>query len=89
VQRQVRGRGGCWLLPQTSERKRYTVEKQQKEGQERKSHEDMAGREESEKTIQDVEALENKIFQLRSQLDRAAQRIVAKDKDLEILGKKR
>jgi len=39
----------------------------------------------SKKTIPDVEALEKTIFNLRSQLDCAAQTIVAKDNDLEQL----
>jgi len=47
------------------------------------------GGEGSEKTIPDVEALEEKISNLRSQLDRAAQIIVAKDNDLERLDKEK
>jgi len=47
------------------------------------------GGEGSEKTISDVEALERRISDLRSQLDRAAQIIVAKDNDLERLDKKK
>jgi len=47
------------------------------------------GGEGSEKTIPDVEALEGKISDLRSQLDRAAQIIVAKDNDLERLDKEK
>jgi len=45
------------------------------------------GGEGSEKTIPDMEALEGKISDLRSQLERAAQSIVAKDNDLERLDK--
>ena len=45
------------------------------------------GGEGSEKSSPDVEALEGKIMDLRSQLDRAAQIIVAKDNDLERLDK--
>jgi len=47
------------------------------------------GGEGSKKTIPDVEALERKISDLRSQLDRAAQIIVAKDNDLERLDKEK
>ena len=43
----------------------------------------------SEKTIPDVEALEGKLSDLRSQLDRAAKIIVAKDNDLERLDKEK
>jgi len=43
----------------------------------------------SVKTIPDVEALEEKIVDLRSQLDHAAQIIVAKDNDLERLDKEK
>ena len=45
------------------------------------------GGEGSEKTIPDVEAMERQISDLRSQLDCAAQTIVAKDNDLERLDK--
>jgi len=45
------------------------------------------GREGSGKTILDLEALEGKISDLRSQLDRATQIIVGKDHDLERLDK--
>jgi len=47
------------------------------------------GRKGSEKTIQDVEAQEGQISDLRSQLDRAPQIIVAKDNDLERLDKEK
>jgi len=47
------------------------------------------GREGSEKTTPDVEAMETQISDLRSQLDRAAQVIVAKDNDLERLDKEK
>jgi len=47
------------------------------------------GREGSEKTIPDVEARERTISDLRSQLDCAAQTIVAKDNDLERLDKEK
>ena len=47
------------------------------------------GGEGSEKTIPDVDALEGKISDLRSQLDPAAQIIVAKDNDLEQLDKEK
>jgi len=47
------------------------------------------GGEGSEKTIPDVKALEGKISDLRSQLDRAAQIIVAKDNNLERLDKEK
>jgi len=43
----------------------------------------------NEKSIPEVEALEGKISDLRSQLDRAAQIIVAKDNDLEQLDKEK
>jgi chromosome segregation ATPase len=46
------------------------------------------GREESEETIPDVEALKRQISDLRGQLDRAAHIIVAKDNMLEALDKK-
>jgi len=42
-----------------------------------------------ENSIPDVETLEAKIWDLRSQLDRAAQIIVAKDNDLERLDKEK
>jgi len=44
---------------------------------------------EAKKAIPDVEALEGKISALRSQLDRAAQIIVAKHNDLEWLDKEK
>jgi len=47
------------------------------------------GGEGSEKSIPDVEAREGKISDLRSQLDRAAQIILAKDNDLELLDKEK
>jgi len=47
------------------------------------------GGEGSEKTIPDVKALAGNISDLRSQLDRAAQIIVAKDNDLERLDKEK
>jgi len=47
------------------------------------------GEEGSEKTIQDMEALEGKLSDLRSKLDRAAQIIVAKDNDLKRLDKEK
>ena len=47
------------------------------------------GEEESEKTIPDVEALETQISDLPSQLDSAAQMIVAQDNDLQRLGKEK
>jgi len=47
------------------------------------------GGEVSEKTFPDVEAIEAQISDLRSQLDRAAQIIVAKDNDLERLDKEK
>jgi len=47
------------------------------------------GEEGSEKTIQDVEGLKRTISDLRSQLDHAAQIIVAKDNDLERLDKEK
>jgi len=47
------------------------------------------GGEGSEKTIPDVEALERTISDLRSQLDRAAQIIVAKDNNHEQLDKEK
>jgi len=43
----------------------------------------------SEKTVPDVEVMEGQISDLRSQLDRAAQIIVAKDNDLERLDKEK
>jgi len=47
------------------------------------------GRDGSQKTIPDVEAQERPISDLRSQLDRAAQIIVAKDNNLEQLEKEK
>jgi len=47
------------------------------------------GEEGSKKTIPDVETQEGKILDLRSQLDRAAQIIVANDNDLERLDKEK
>jgi len=47
------------------------------------------GGERSEPTIPDVEALEGKIWDLRTQLDCAAQIIVAKDNELERLHKEK
>ena len=47
------------------------------------------GGEGSEKTIPDVEALERTISDLRSQINRAAQIIVAKDNNLEQLDKEK
>jgi len=47
------------------------------------------GREGSEKTNRDVEALEGQISDLRSQLDCAGPIIVAKDNDLERLDKEK
>jgi len=47
------------------------------------------GREGSEKSIPDVEALEKTISDLQSQLDHTAQIIVAKDNALERLEKER
>ena len=82
------GQGGRWLLAPPSRRKRRTVKERQKRTQKEKSCEDRLG-EGSEKTIPEVEALEEKISDLRSQLDRAAQIIVAKDNDLEQLDKEK
>jgi len=47
------------------------------------------GREGSKRSIPDVEALGGEISDLRSQLDRAAQLIVAKENDLERLEKEK
>jgi len=47
------------------------------------------GGEGSEKSFPDVEAMEAQISDLRSQLDRAAQIIVAKDNDLERIDKEK
>jgi len=47
------------------------------------------GREGSQKTVLDMEAMEAQISDLRSQLDRAAQIIVARDNDLEQLDKEK
>ena len=47
------------------------------------------GGEGSEKTVPNVEAMETQISNLGSQLDRAAQIIVAKDNDLERLDKEK
>jgi len=55
----------------------------------REEPEDTAGGRRGRKTIPDLEALEGKIPDLRSQLDRAAQIIVAKDNDLERLEKEK
>ena len=72
--RQVGERGELSKNDRREQRKRKAV-RTQREG------------EGSEKTIPDVKALEGKISDLRSQLDRAAQIIVAKDNDLERLDK--
>ena len=55
----------------------------------KRSLEDTAGAPGERKTIPDAEALERTISDLRSRLDRAAQTIVAKDKDLEKLDKEK
>jgi len=47
------------------------------------------GEEGSEKTVPDVEAMQTQISDHRSQLDQAAQIIVAKDNDLERLDKEK
>jgi len=60
-----------------------------REQKERKVVRTRLGVEGSEKTVLNVEAMEGQISNLRSQLDRAAQIIVAKDNDLERLDKKK
>ena len=62
---------------------------QRREQKKRKVVRTRLGGEGSEKPIPDVEALERHISNLRSQLDRAAQIIVAKDNDLEQLDKEK
>jgi len=57
-------------------------ENDRREQRKRKAVRTWLGREESEKTIPDVEALEGKFSDLQSQLDHAAQIIVAKDNNL-------
>jgi len=63
--------------------------KDRKEHKKRKAVRTQLGREVSAKTIPDVEALKGKISDLRSQIDSAAQMIVAKDNDLERLDKEK
>ena len=63
--------------------------KDRKEHEKRKAVRTRLGGEGSEKTIRDVEALEGQISDLQSQLDRAAQIIVAKENDLERLDKEK
>jgi len=81
------GKGGRRQLPTTSGRKRSTVEARQKGRQERKSREDTTGEREQRKTHSDLDGLERTIWDLRSQLDRAAKSILPKDNPLERLDK--
>jgi len=60
-----------------------------REQRKRKAVSTRLGKKGREKTILDVEAMETQISDLRSQLDRAAQIIVAKDNDLERLDKEK
>ena len=60
-----------------------------REQSKRKAVSTWLGREGSEKPIPEVEVLEGKIMDLRSQLHCAAQIIVAKDNDLEGLNKEK
>jgi len=62
---------------------------QRREQKKRKVVRTRLGREGSEKTVLDVETIEAQISDLRSQLDSAAQIIMAKDKDLEQLDKEK
>jgi len=60
-----------------------------KEHKKRRAVKTRLGTEGSEKTIPEVEAMEKTISDLRTQLNRAAQIIVAKDNDLERLDKEK
>jgi len=60
-----------------------------KEHKRRRAVRTRLGREGSEKTIPDVEALEGQISNLRSQLDRGAEIIVTKDNNRERLDKEK
>jgi len=80
------GKGGRRLLPTTGRRERGTVEERQTGQKKRRAVRTRLGEEESEKTM---ETMEGQISDLRSQLDRAAQIIVAKDNDLERLDKEK
>ena len=72
--RQIGERGQLSRKDENQRRKRKTVRTR-------------LGREGSEKTVPDVEALERQISDLRGQLDAAAQIIVAKDNEIEGLNK--
>jgi len=90
LQQTPMGNGGRRLLPPTSGRKRDPVKESKKGTQEEKSREDTAGGGGEPKTVvQDLETVDKTISDLRSQLDCAAQTIVAKDNDLERLDKEK
>ena len=74
--------------PQVGE-KRTLSKQDRREYKKRRAVRTRLGREGSEKTIRDVEALEGQISDLRSQLDHAAQIMVAKDNDIERLDKEK
>jgi len=69
--------------PQQVGKKGTLSKHDRREDQKRGAARTRLGREGSEKTIRDLEALARNISDLRSQLGRAAQLIVAKDNDLE------
>jgi len=75
--------------PQQVEEKGTLSGKDSNGHKKRKAVRTRLGREGSEKTIPDVEALAGQISDLGSRLDRAAQIIVAKDNDLERIDKKK
>jgi len=83
------GKGGRWLLPTPNRRKKELSKNDRREHKKRRAVRTRLGGEGGEKTIADVEAREGKISDLRSQLDRAARIIVAKDNDLERLDKEK
>jgi len=68
--------------------KRLRQKRDRREQRKRKAVRTRLGRKGSEKTIPDMEALKGEISDLRSQLKRAAQIILAKDNDFEHLDKK-
>jgi len=75
--------------PQQGGEKRTLSKNDRREHKKRRAVSTRLGREGSEKTSPDLEALERQISDIRSQLDRAAQIIVAKDNDLERLDKEK
>jgi len=82
-------KGDAGYYPQQVGDKRPLSRNDRREHKKRKAVRTRQGREGSEKSIPDMEGLEGTISDLRSQLDRAAQIIVAKDYDLERLDKEK